>query len=251
MSTITQKATVTQVPFGGIEIEGLLLENGEFAISTPQVNSLISFSTHNNYASQTLKRLLGNDFSPHKAKVEGLKQLINCISLLDFERILAKLDRLGNKQAQELRDSLVGLSLTQLFSDAFGIKFDIEERQKYLIARQESKDLFFELATEISNWYEETKADRSQPKERYFSNSFDSINLGLFGKRSKQMKSEIGIDSGALVRDYFNNEALRRITQVQSIAAASMRKGKVTKPSEAVQFALECSCFDKMEFKKE
>jgi hypothetical protein len=67
---------------------------------------------------------------------------VNVILLPDFEKLLAKLDRGGNKAAQDMRDDLVGLALNQLFSDAFGQKFEKEERQAYLIDRQSHREDF-------------------------------------------------------------------------------------------------------------
>lgn len=239
---------VAQVEIGLLEIEGLLdPKTGTFYVGVPQIAS--QFQLAKDHASRDIKTLLDKDFQFAKASTKLNPKAVNVVDLKTYEMIVARLDRKGNLYAQEFRDSLVGLSLTQLFSDAFGIKFEEEQRQTYLIARQESKDLFYELGGQISVWFDETKEERSQPKERYFTNSFDAINLGLFGKRSKQIKTELGISCGALIRDNFSTEAIRRITQVQSIAAATMRKNKNMKPNDAIKFALDCSGFAKIIYK--
>ena len=46
-----------------------------------QINELISSSTHNNYISQTLKRLMGEGFSTHKVKTDLYRQLINTVGV--------------------------------------------------------------------------------------------------------------------------------------------------------------------------
>jgi hypothetical protein len=239
---------LAQVKIGHIEIEGLLESStGTFYVAVTQIAS--QFQLAKDHASRDIKPLLDKSFQFAKASTKLNPKAINVVNLKTYEVIVARLDRKGNLYAQEFRDSLVGLSLVQLFSDAFGIKFEEEQRQEYMIARQESKDLFFELSGQISRWFDETKAERSQPKERYFSNSLDAINLGLFGKRSKQIKTELGISSGALIRDNFSTEAIRLITQVQSIAAISMTKDTSLKPSDAVKFALNCSVLSKIDYK--
>ena len=116
MSTI--KATIANVKVGHLTIQGLLFQDGTFGVAIPQLVEigLISNSTHKNtknYASQALKRLLGDNFSPHKVKVDSFKQLINALTLTEFEQLLVKLDRSGYIPAQIFRDDLVGLSLFQ------------------------------------------------------------------------------------------------------------------------------------------
>lgn len=134
MSRITQKAKIAKVKIGNIEIEGMMLPNGCFGISVPQIAEL--FGANKNYASQELKRLCGKGFRPHKIATELGNQKINWISLEDFEFVMMKLDRSGNQKAQQFRDELIGLSLQQLWSDAFNIKFEKEERQLWLKERQ-------------------------------------------------------------------------------------------------------------------
>lgn len=240
---------LTKVPIGLITIEGLVdPKTNEFYVGIPQIAE--QFSIPIKHASRDIKAMMGAGFTFPQATTKLHSRLVNVVTLKNYELIVAKLDRKGNKIAQDFRDSLVGLSLTQLFCDAFKIKFDEEERQAYLVFRQESKNLFFELSTEITGWYETTKASRTQPKERYFTNSFDAINLALFGKKSKQIKSELGIGTNALCRDHFNNEALRRISQIQSIAAAAMRTKRIERPNDAIKFAIDCSSFDVVDYAK-
>jgi hypothetical protein len=239
---------VAPVEIGILEIEGLLdPKTGTFYVGVPQIADQFQFLIKN--AVRDIKGLLDKDFQFLKAYTKLNPKAVNVVDLKNYERVVVGLARKGNPYANSFALDLIGLSLTQLFSDAFGIKFEEEQRQIYLIARQESKDLFYELGGQISIWFDETKAERSQPKERYFTNSFDAINLGLFGKRSKQIKTELGISSGALVRDNFTTESIRRITQVQSIAAATMRKNKNMKPNDAIKFALDCSGFAKITYK--
>jgi hypothetical protein len=135
--SLSQKASIAQVSIGKLSIEGLMAEDGTFGIAVPQLisHNLISQDNSNREA----KTYMGASSNLVKWRTEISKRPVNVILLTDFEKLLAKLDRAGNKAAQGMRDDLVGLALTQLFSDAFGLKFEKEERQAYLIDRQAQK----------------------------------------------------------------------------------------------------------------
>lgn len=169
------------------------------------------------------------------------------MSLVDFELLLINLDRKhNNESAQKFRDQLIGLSLHQLFSDAFNQKFEKAERQSWLINRQATKTLFQDISEQTSIWYEATKADRSQSFDRYCINVSNCINKGLFGKDSKAVKIDLGLSlvDSILIRDYFNNEALRRISQIESIAINKLKLETDLRPVDAVKFALSVSNFE-------
>jgi hypothetical protein len=138
--SLSQKASIAQVSIGKLSIEGLMAEDGTFGIAVPQLisHNLISQDNSNREA----KTYMGASSNLVKWRTEISKRPVNVILLTDFEKLLAKLDRAGNKAAQGMRDDLVGLALTQLFSDAFGLKFEKEERQAYLIDRQAHREDF-------------------------------------------------------------------------------------------------------------
>ena len=87
---------------------------------------------------------------------------------------------------------LLGLALTQLFSDAFGIKFEKEERVAYLKAREEHKKSF----PIFTAWLYKDDCDRTDygkhvnifksylglpnniPIDRYTSDEVSTMNLG-------------------------------------------------------------------------
>jgi hypothetical protein len=89
-----------------------------------------------------LKAILGDVSSCLKfsvdEKVKG-NPVNTCIALSDFERVLRYFDRKGNETAIAITDSMVGLSLTQLFYDQFGIEFGKENRKQWLEARNSGK----------------------------------------------------------------------------------------------------------------
>ncbi|NEO59117.1 MAG: hypothetical protein F6J98_01450 [Moorea sp. SIO4G2] len=98
-----------------------------------------SFAHTKNYASQTLKRLMGKGFRPHKLSTEIDNSKVNVIKLIDMERLLLKMAVKGDPEAIQWTEELIGLSLHQLFCDAFKIKFEAENRQEFLTQRQQGK----------------------------------------------------------------------------------------------------------------
>jgi hypothetical protein len=127
MDVITAK--VAQVPFGNLTIEGLLLEDGKFAVALQQAATL--FQIIPTSAPKWLRTNLGKDSSLYQVKTNRpgrIRKPETAISLLDFERLLRALDKANNPIAVNMSDALIGLSLTQLFSDAFEIEVTKEQR---------------------------------------------------------------------------------------------------------------------------
>jgi hypothetical protein len=70
--TSTKKATVSQVQFGSITVEGLQLPDGTFAIAVTQANQLLEFAAHPNNIVRSVKRILGEDFQPIQSTLSEL-----------------------------------------------------------------------------------------------------------------------------------------------------------------------------------
>jgi hypothetical protein len=208
MSDDVKKALVAKVPFGTFEIDGLLFEDGIYGVAIPQISDL--FMTNRNTASRDLKRLLGEGFKTSKTKTEFNKNTTLSISLLEFERVLAKLDRAGNVKAQAFRDGLVGLSLQQLFCDAFGVKFETEQRQEWLEERFKTKKDFRPLT--------------AQSKANGFT---ENCEYGLFVHKMQQL---IGLENGT--RDLADLGKLKELDNIQTSLIAYMECG--LKPYDAL-----------------
>ena len=86
----TTKAVVTSVKIGHIQIEGLMLPDGTFAIAVPQVARL--FSINQSHASRDLKALLGTGITFAKVQSELHSKAVNILDLTEFELLIAKLD---------------------------------------------------------------------------------------------------------------------------------------------------------------
>jgi hypothetical protein len=235
MATNILKADVTVVKMGLREIEGLMFENGDFGIAVPQICSI--FQIERNQASKGIKALLGKGFQFDKVRTTLHPKAVNVLRLPDFEKLLFRLSLKGNTTAIEISEELIGLSLNQLFSDSFGIKFETEERQRWLKRRQLTKQSFWHLTDDIKAWLERNDKANSPNAKFYYSNALDAMNLGLFGKKSKQIKEELGIKSGELNRDYFSEAALNKVDKVQALAKVFIEDD--IKPSDAITKAIE------------
>ena len=208
MSDDVKKALVAKVPFGTFEIDGLLFEDGSYGVAIPQISDL--FMTNRNTASRDLKRLLGEGFKTSKTKTEFNKNTTLSISLMEFERVLAKLDRAGNVKAQAFRDGLVGLSLQQLFCDAFGVRFETEQRQEWLEERFKTKKDFRPLTAQLK------------------ANGFtENCEYGLFVHKMQQL---IGLENGT--RDLADLRKLKELDNIQTSLIAYMECG--LKPYDAL-----------------
>jgi hypothetical protein len=149
-------------------------------------------------------------FQTSKTKTEFNKNTTLSISLLEFERVLAKLDRAGNVKAQAFRDGLVGLSLQQLFCDAFGVKFETEQRQEWLEERFKTKKDFRPLTAQLK------------------ANGFtENCEYGLFVHKMQQL---IGLENGT--RDLADLRKLKELDNIQTSLIADMECG--LKPYDAL-----------------
>ena len=77
------KATISTVKIGHLEFEGLLLDDGTFAIAIPQVCSTFQFA--NEHASRDLKAILGAGFQFAKVCTTLNPKAVNCITLLPLQ----------------------------------------------------------------------------------------------------------------------------------------------------------------------
>lgn len=191
---MSYRAHVTQVHIGSFSIPGLLLEDGNFAVAVPQLVDL-GFVPPNRSLKQ-LQTLLGFSFPSHKSTSELNSKAVNVILLPDFERLLVEVAFKGNEKAKTLVRQLAGLSLQQLFSDAFGIKFEAEERQHWLTERQ-------------------TTRKQHQPCVTYHWAKVDGISHGgEYAARTVFLKMAAGIPSNVKV-DNMTTEQLRKWASAQ------------------------------------
>lgn len=204
----TVKAVVATVDIGHHKIQGLMLPNGDFAIAVTQIAEM--FQINSNQASRTLKPLLGKDFQFDTTKSELHPKAVNILSLTDFEIVTLELVIRGNEAAIAFQRSLVGLALVQIFSDAFGIKFEKIDRQNWLKERQDGK------------FYRRSLTDAV----KHLINQGEHLNYGLMTLQTYsacKLSSEYAIyrknhkDSG--FRNTLDPEKLRSIAKFEELVA--------------------------------
>ena len=134
-------------------------ENGDFGVAVPQVVGLELVPP--NRSVKQLEALLGKAFPSHaiqKWKTPLNSKAVNVIPLDNFQDLIRALDKKGNTAASAFVDAMFGLSMHQLFCDAFGQKFEAEDRQRWLEARMATRHDFRPLTDQLKAYgFEEPK----------------------------------------------------------------------------------------------
>jgi hypothetical protein len=228
----TSKAKVTTVPFLPTAIEGLLLPDGTFAVSISQV--IARFSIPQKNASRDLKALLGAESGFPKVAWETTNAKINVLTLEQYGELRKQLAIRGNQAALAEVLALSGLSDQQLFSDAFGIKFEQADRLQWVKARAEGKVDRRTLTDAIQDY-----CLRNECKPTYcqwvYSNVTDIINRGLFGGTAKQLITKRQADS---LRDAFDATELRTLSHAEAHIMRLIDRRNL-KPEDAAKAAME------------
>ena len=204
------RAKIATVRIGHLEFEGLMLHDGTFGIAVPQICSV--FQIDKNQASRTFKAILGEQFQFDKWRSTLHPKAVNVLSLIDFERLLRKLDRCGNLLAQELVDLLLGLSLQQIFSDAFCLQFEKEDRQQWLKDRQEGKEKRRTLTDSIKDYL----ISHPHADKMLYPVVTDLIYLGIFNRRAADLKSDWNETNP---RDSMTRQELFLVAEVEALTS--------------------------------
>ena len=120
-----------------------------------------------------------------------------------FEKIILELALKGNELATRLVRALVGLSLHQLFCDSFGKKFEIEDRQRWLETRFNTKHDFRPLTDQLQAY------GFKEPWE--------------YAKYISLMQCKLGIMNGT--RDFLDFPTLNKLERCQTKLTAYMECG--------------------------
>jgi hypothetical protein len=186
------RAEITTVSIGLIQFDGLMLEDGTFGIAVPQACSV--FQIPNKNAQRDIKSILGKSFQFLKWRSALHPKAVNVLLLPDFELLIFELMLKQHSIAIEIGRSLMGLTLQQLFCDAFNIKFEQEERQEWLTNRQRTKETFRACLTDALK-----KSGFTEPWQ--------------YGKFIHQLQEGLGIKDGT--RDELSIKELSLLTCAQ------------------------------------
>jgi hypothetical protein len=189
----TEKARIAQVNLFGEEVEALMLPNGDFAIGVSQVGKLFPDSISQTNETRRVKALLCVDSPLVKVTSELHFKPVNILSLEQFEKLIVALAKLGDKKALDLTFNLVGLSLIQLCSDAFGVKFETEERKSWVKFRSAHKKQYH---PKLTIWF---KADGCEGVE--------------YGVRMNQFKAQLGLPIKKI--DQYTEEQLDKLNEAE------------------------------------
>jgi hypothetical protein len=209
MNSEISTADVAQVKVGELKFEGLKFPDGSYGIAVSQIAKLFSISVHN--ASRDFKALLGCDFQFIQANTSLNFKAVKALTLYDFESLTLELVAKGNTLAKVFARALIGLSLHQLYCDAFGVKFGAVERQEWLLTRFNTKLGFIAL--------------KQQLKQHGLKFSFE------FGEFVGTMQSYVGLPNGT--RDTANLETLLKLEKIQIQLTELMESG--VKPTQALR----------------
>ena len=235
-------ATVSKMNLGSIEFDALLGSNvgadgkAQFYIGVSQVALL--FSTIPDNATRDAKALLGKGSELVKIRTNLSNNPANCLTFAQFEIAIVKLTAKGNPIASELNLACLSMSLYQRACDSFGIHFEKEDRNAWLLDRAAGKVARNKLTDAIKQWLDTHEVSDTDRKFAYARTS-DLLNLALTGQRASHWITELGIGKDGL-RDRFSTEALEEYKAIEAIAAKRIRKG--VDPMQAVRDALEVSC---------
>lgn len=210
-------AELAIVKIGQEKIEGLLADDGNFYIAVSQICSKFSFLNKN--AQRDIKLLLGDEFQFLKCRTTLNSKAVNVIPLNLFSKLVTKLAYVKkNPIAIDWVDWLLELSLHQLFSDAFGQKFEAEDRQTWLKARQAGKVTRRTLTDAIKDYIARNNVSDNEGKWLY-ANVTEATYGQLFGRKTKQLKKDwgIGIEEKKTPRDYMANKELAWLETIEEL----------------------------------
>ena len=132
------RADYSEVAIGHLALPGLMAEDGQFGLAVPQLADQLQLAK--DHASRDFKAMLGTDSQLAKWISPLNPKAVNVLTLDQFKQITLSLALSGNVKAIEFVRVLLGLSLYQIFCDAFHVRMDAIDRQQWL---EESQDRAF------------------------------------------------------------------------------------------------------------
>jgi hypothetical protein len=230
------KAEIAIVQLGTIEIEGLYAEEiDQFGVAVPQICSLFNIPQKN--ANRDIKTLLDNNSNILKWRTPFRRNYTNVLLLPDFEKLLMKVAFSGNEFAQEMMMDLIGLSLHQLFADAFDHHFEKEQRQTWLKVRQQGKVARRTLTDALAEYITQHPGMSDNEKKYLYANITNKIYQGIFARTAGKLRKDWDITkSKENPRDKMTQRELMYVEQAEDLVMRLVDNGM--QPITAVYEAL-------------
>ena len=208
------KAKTATIHYAGIDFEGLMLPNGDYAISVSQTCRIFSFPTK--HGSRSLKALLGKGFSFPKTASELNSKPVNILSLTDFSKVALLLALKGNNEkARAIVEASIELPIKMSYDKAFDQRVSSEQNLRWFNARVAGKAVRRTL-TDAIDYYLENTANLSDNYRKFiYSNVSNKVNLIVFNRTSKRLKKDWGCN---MVRDNMTSRELDLVRQVEDLA---------------------------------
>ena len=143
------KAIVTTIHYAGLEFEGLMLPDGNYAIAVSQAFKLLDPSVLLRNQLRKVKSLLGKDISVLKISSEINSNKVNILTLDLYSQLLMKLAFTGNELAQNFLLASTTEKLERVFDKAFDIVREEREREARFAARLSTKATFRPMTDQL------------------------------------------------------------------------------------------------------
>jgi len=116
----------------------------------------------------------------------------------------------------------------------------LERSNEWIKERQESKEVRRELTDAIKDYIQRHPELSPNAVKFMYSNATESLNLGLFAKRTNKLKEVLGLSSSSCIRDYLDSKEIICLKAIEYLACQFIDMKDIN-PCEAIKQAIELS----------
>ena len=149
-------------------------------------------------------------------RVKGINATYNTLNRQVFTEVLVSLVELGHHKLLPILAALATEALEERAKESFGIdasSLKQKEVETKAIVRQQGKIVRRQMTDSIKSWCE--RNDSIEKLQGYCVYCSDTLNVHLFGKKSKQLRIERGAKTNKDLRDTFTSDELRAIERIE------------------------------------
>lgn len=231
-----KKATVT---IGHLEVDGYLMDDGRFGMSLSELGFISGISSDKQDSASRLSRKMKSRQAlarfPQGFETQTVSVLGLTIKLINIDDVSRVLRIVGTERSEELLDLFVSFSLQQLFCDAFGQKFETQERQAWLQIRTQGIEKRNKWTDAIKAYGESHPVTETWQKWIYC-NVSDRLNTALTGHKAKYWCDLLECTPGTL-RDNWTPTHLSNVEAIERHATVLCIRGM--EPMDALEASIE------------